>query len=351
MNTKVSVCVPAYNAAAYLRQCIESALAQTFGDFELVLVDNASTDDTVAIAHEYARIDRRIGVYQNAQNIGFLGNFNRCLDLAQGEWLKFLCTDDWLQPTCLERLLAEARPGVLVMTCTEDYAFDEVIDQAEKQRHLNYRNDHCLRLSRRFPGRAFVSAQEFSELVAEDPPNHSMTLNSAMVHRSAIDQNGRFNSDLLNLNDWELFARIGIHTGVINVAEVLATFRVRESSVGNDTTSRRPFMMEVISPLLIRYEAVHAPVYSPVRAAAKRLNIDLARQLFNCASDARQSALTYAQAYGDRFALADWDETVRRYPRLLAGRPNYYFARNWQRGKSMLRRATASLASRFVPAR
>src|SRR4051812_21562594 len=102
MNPVISICVPAYNAAGYLRQCLDSALAQTFKDWELVLVDNASTDQTVAIATEYARRDDRFRVHQNAQNIGAHANFNRCIDLAQGEWLKFLCADDWLEPECVE---------------------------------------------------------------------------------------------------------------------------------------------------------------------------------------------------------------------------------------------------------
>jgi glycosyltransferase involved in cell wall biosynthesis len=348
MKQTVSICIPAYNAAPYLRQCLESALAQTFGDFEIILVDNASTDDTFAIATEYARIDGRIRLYKNPNNVGFLKNFNRCLDLAQGEWLKFLCADDWLQPQCIQRLLAARTPGVLVMTCTEEYALEN-IDEAEKDLHREYRDGHCLRLARRFSDQEFVSAEEFSEFVAEDPAYHSMTLNSAMVHRTALERFGRFNSDLLNLNDWELFARIGIHTGVVNVADVLTTFRVHSSSAGNDTTARRPFMMEVISPLIIRHEAAYAPVYSPLRAAAKRQNINLEHQLFDRVIEARSLAKKYANEYIDRFALADWDETVKRYPRVSSVPPDYYFARNWHRGKRILRRATGSFTSRFVP--
>jgi glycosyltransferase involved in cell wall biosynthesis len=351
MKQTVSICIPAYNAAPYLRQCLESALAQTFGDFEIILVDNASTDDTFAIANEYAHIDSRIRLYKNPRNLGFLRNFNRCLDLAGGEWLKFLCTDDWFQPTCIERFLAATRPGVLVMTCLENYAFEENIEDAERELHLNYRDDHCFRLSRRFPAQELVSADEFSELMAEDPTYHSMSLNSAMMHRTAVERFGRFNLDLLDLNDWELFARVATHTGLINVADSLTTFRVHSSSAGNDTSMRRPFMMEVISPLIIRHEVAYAPHYAPVRVAAERRKINLHHQLFDCAREARRLVLKYAQHlnYPDPYALADWDETVRRYPRLLSIPADYYLATNWQRGKRVLGRVSARFASRFVP--
>jgi glycosyltransferase involved in cell wall biosynthesis len=353
MMKPVSICVPAFNAAPYLRQCLESALAQTFGDFELVLVDNASTDDTFAIASEYARHDRRMRLYRNPINLGANGNFSRCTDLAEGEWLKILCTDDWLQPTCIERLLAAGRPGVLVMTCTERYAFERDMPDAERELHLKYWEGHCLRLSHRFPNQDWISAEEFSELMAEDPTYHSMTLNSAMAHRTAVERFGRFNKDLLNLEDWEFFARIAVHTGVINVADALTNFRVHPGSHGNETSTRRPFMMEVIAPLIIRHEVAYAPLYSPVRAAAERRKINLQHQLFDYAREARLSVLNYAkhQHHPDPYALADWEETVQRYPRLLSVPVDYYLARNWQRGKRVLRRAKARVTSRFVPGR
>ena len=351
MNPLVSICIPAYNAAPYLGQTIESALAQMFADFELVVVDNASTDETFGIAQDYAGRDRRIRVYRNSENLGSKGNFNRCIDLAEGEWIKFLCADDWLEPACIARMLAAIRPGVLVMTCIEKYVFEENMEETEKEGYLKYWDGHCLLLLRRFPNQELISADEFAELMAEDATYHSMTLNSAMVHRTAFERFGRFNLDLLTLDDWEFFARVAVQTGVINLSDALTNYRIHSASYGSELYTRRPFKMDILSPLIIRHEVAYAPLYSRVRAAAERRKINVQHQLFDCARQARLSVLNYAQHRHrpDPYALADWDETVKRYPRLLSVPVDYYLARNWQRGKRVLRRAKERLASRFVP--
>lgn len=101
-SCKVSICVPTYNGSAHLHQTIESARTQTFGDFELLIVDDDSSDDTFAIAAEFARIDSRIRVHRNSQRLGLAGNWNRCLELASGEWIKFLFQDDYLNHSDLQ---------------------------------------------------------------------------------------------------------------------------------------------------------------------------------------------------------------------------------------------------------
>jgi GT2 family glycosyltransferase len=97
----VSVLIPTYNRAALLKQAIDSVLAQTFGDFELIISDNASTDDTQAIVKSYS--DNRIIYSRNPRNIGWHGNMKQCLARARGEYLTFLPDDDLMMPDNLER--------------------------------------------------------------------------------------------------------------------------------------------------------------------------------------------------------------------------------------------------------
>jgi|SRR3989338_740431 len=104
---KVSVCIPAFNAAEYLRQAVESVLEQSYRDFEIVIVDNCSTDHTVSLVSELQQLSNgRIRFYQNDHNIGLVGNLNRCLEHAKGSYIKFLCADDMLLPGCLEKMAA-----------------------------------------------------------------------------------------------------------------------------------------------------------------------------------------------------------------------------------------------------
>jgi|SRR6185295_7418607 len=97
----VSVCIPTYKGAAHLRTSIESVLAQTFGDLELVIVDDNSPDDTFAIASGYQ--DLRVRCLRNDRNLGAEGNWNRCLDEAAGTYYRLLPQDDVLAPDCLQR--------------------------------------------------------------------------------------------------------------------------------------------------------------------------------------------------------------------------------------------------------
>jgi hypothetical protein len=111
----VSVLVTAYNRETYIASSIESVLAQTFGDFEVIVTDNQSTDGTLEIARQYERLDPRVRVVLNERNLGQFGNRNRAASLAAGEFLKFHDSDDLMYPHCLAvmapLLAAEPRAG------------------------------------------------------------------------------------------------------------------------------------------------------------------------------------------------------------------------------------------------
>ncbi|MBP3303628.1 MAG: glycosyltransferase family 2 protein [Muribaculaceae bacterium] len=100
----VSVIIPAYNAQAYLRECLESVLAQTFPDWEAIVVDDGSTDATLAIAREYSARDRRIKVVSTA-NGGPSSARNIAMERIVGDWFTFLDSDDMLYPHAMEVML------------------------------------------------------------------------------------------------------------------------------------------------------------------------------------------------------------------------------------------------------
>ena len=106
MAARVSICIPAYNHGRFLGAAIESALAQTDTGVEVVVSDNRSTDDTAQLVAAMAKKDPRIRYELAPQHVGMAENFNRCLALARGEYIKFLCADDLLEPRCVAQLLA-----------------------------------------------------------------------------------------------------------------------------------------------------------------------------------------------------------------------------------------------------
>lgn len=97
----VSVLITAYNRAPYITASIESVLAQSFGDFEALIVDDRSTDGTLDIAKQFERLDSRVRVVVNDRNLGQFGNRNRAASLATAPFLKFHDSDDLMYPHCL----------------------------------------------------------------------------------------------------------------------------------------------------------------------------------------------------------------------------------------------------------
>jgi glycosyltransferase involved in cell wall biosynthesis len=100
---RVSIGMPVYNGARFLRQALDSILAQTFEDFELIISDNSSSDGTEGICREYAADDARIRYSRNSANIGMAQNFNRVFRLSSGEYFRWSSADDVFDTTSLEQ--------------------------------------------------------------------------------------------------------------------------------------------------------------------------------------------------------------------------------------------------------
>lgn len=113
----VSICIPVYNGKDYIEQAVKSALNQTYTKVEIVICDNASTDNTQEILTSFE--DERLKVYINTTNIGFASNLNKCIKMSQGEYVKFLCADDVLEEDCIEKLVdfIEKYPEVKIISC------------------------------------------------------------------------------------------------------------------------------------------------------------------------------------------------------------------------------------------
>jgi glycosyltransferase involved in cell wall biosynthesis len=117
----VTVGLPVYNSERYVRQSLDSLLAQTYRDFTLVISDNASTDGTEQICRQYAATDSRVRYFRNAENIGNPRNFNRVFELASSlaapKYLKWSTADDFWAPTFLERALEVMERDPAIALC------------------------------------------------------------------------------------------------------------------------------------------------------------------------------------------------------------------------------------------
>ena len=105
MNDLVSILIPVFNREDHIKECINSALKQTHANFEIIVVDNASTDNTWAICQKIKETDSRLKIFRNSTNLGPVMNWKKCLDYSSGHYIKVLFSDDLIHPKCIEMML------------------------------------------------------------------------------------------------------------------------------------------------------------------------------------------------------------------------------------------------------
>lgn len=134
-KSKVSVIVPVYNDEKYIQICVDSIIFQTYGNLEIILVDDASTDHSLEICQQYAVCDNRINVLHNEQNLGLSKSREKGYRHATGEWICFVDHDDCMNPKAVESLLSHADERTDIISgkyknvpnrIFEQYVWDEV---------------------------------------------------------------------------------------------------------------------------------------------------------------------------------------------------------------------------------
>jgi len=140
MKSLVSVCIPTYNHALVLDDALRSAMEQTYGNLEILVLDNDSTDDTATVVTAASARDARVRYLRHSENIGMVHNFSACVEQAKGQYVKFVCADDALEPECVERMVQvmSAHPEVSLVACAR-----QLVDR-------NLRPHRAARYSRRF---------------------------------------------------------------------------------------------------------------------------------------------------------------------------------------------------------
>ena len=122
----VSIVMPAYNAEKYIEQAIRSVINQTYKDWELIVIDDGSIDNTASILFELAALDSRIHALKNEKNCGASYTRNRAISLARGEWIAFLDSDDLWKPEKLDRQikLCDKYPDMVISYTASSFIDD-----------------------------------------------------------------------------------------------------------------------------------------------------------------------------------------------------------------------------------
>ncbi len=230
---EVSVCIPAYQAGRFIRYTLESVLAQTFTDFEVVVLNNGSTDNTAAIVAGFG--DPRIRLEHNNAVLPLPANWNRVVSLSRSPLVKVLCADDVIYPHCLESQVAAlaATPSAALVACRRD-----LIDSDGATIYSGGGLRWLLGLRTR---------TEVIRAIVRHGGNPIGDPSSVLFRRDAFDAAGGFDDDKLELLDIDLWVRLLDHGDLVGQAESLAAFRVHEAS----TTKRIAVEQEAAQAAMI----------------------------------------------------------------------------------------------------
>ena len=222
----VSICMPAYQASAWIGDAIESAFAQTWQNFELVVVDDGSTDSTLEVAQSYS--DPRIRVESNVSNLGSAATHNRAIELSRGPYVKFLHADDRLAPDCLAEMVELAQEDLHIGLV---FAARKVEAESEEEMAWStaYANphEHFHGLTRVNDGRFL-----FEQLVdAGLEENWIGEPSAVLVTQRALERAGTFNVHVHQVGDLDLWLRIMIVDRVGFIDRPLCTYRRHADSL------------------------------------------------------------------------------------------------------------------------
>ncbi len=223
----VSICIPTYNGAAFIGEAIQSAIAQTYPNIELIVSDDGSTDETIAIAQSFqsqTSVDFRIVLHRN---YGLSQNWNFCISQAKGEYIKFLFQDDLLAPECIEKMVAVAQqspeigmvfsPRGITIADNESNPILRRASQSIKDLHKSWSN--------------LKSIQPGKELLADtnclsNPINKIGEPSTVLIAARVFEEIGLFDSGLSQYVDLDMWWRImgNYHIGFVD--EKLSSLRI-----------------------------------------------------------------------------------------------------------------------------
>jgi len=211
-NPTVTVCIPAYNCARFIADAIESVLNQSFADFELLIIDDCSTDNSKEIINSYADRDSRIIIKVNDKNLGMVANWNLCLETAQGKYIKYLLSDDVLSSKeALQRMVSVLDADSMISVVASGR---NIIDaESEYIKKVSYFADGTL-----VDGKHVISRCLFAQRNLIGEP-------TVVMFRKSQANRG-FNAEYSQLVDLEMWFHLLEQGKYAHIGESLSSFRV-----------------------------------------------------------------------------------------------------------------------------
>lgn len=239
---RISVLLSCYNGSRWLSQAIESILNQTLGNFEFIIVDDGSTDNSLKIIKEYAQQDSRIVVLAK-KNTGLADSLNKGLEIARGDWIARLDVDDISEPSRLQKqlIIAESKKNI-VFVGSGLFAIDE---SGSILQTYHYPISHRLLV------RNLCTSRKF--------PAHS----SAFFRTDVVRAIGGYRSRIERSQDWDLWLRLSKYGELVCAAEPLVMLRQHSQQITHDESGKKSRIYNKIA--LISYYLYRNGFIDPVQ--------------------------------------------------------------------------------------
>ena len=207
MNDLVSIVLPVYNGEKYLSESIDSVIAQTYQDWELIIVDDCSTDSTPTIAKKYAQNDNRIKYYRNAENCKLPKSLNVGFSHTKGDYLTWTSDDNRYHANAIERMIAAMREN----NCEFVFAAYTKIDEN---------------------GNKIKDKVDKKDIVKMLPVQNVIGA-CFMYTRNVYETIGDYDTELFLAEDFDYWQRIYGHFNAVYIREILYDYRLHDSTLTN----------------------------------------------------------------------------------------------------------------------
>ncbi|MEO5572126.1 MAG: glycosyltransferase family 2 protein [Bacteroidia bacterium] len=311
MEPLVSICIPVFNGLKYLEQCLDSAVSQSYKNIEIIIVDDGSTDGSQKIIEQYALKDSRIKSIFNSKNSGLTENWNKCIELSSGEWIKFLFQDDYLSIDCVEKMLNAFEENIPLIVCKRTFILK---DAAEDKQHDYYENKVLTfeKLGITDIKKIITSAMISSFACKHIGMNFIGEPTSIMFQKKIVDRTGMFNTDLQQICDLEFALRISANYGLIYINEPLTFFRIHEHSATSKNLDNKNYSLLHLDPIIFARQLMYDTLFEKLRRQLSVFNRIKLEQFF---------ALRVYEAYNSALRNANhfrlYNDTVGKFPEII----------------------------------